>query len=288
MSQSLHVEATLNYLRPVAGRPTRYVTDPPPGVPRSSIESEPHRVTIENGRLREHSFTLDVHGFALLRLPTRFAEFYDDDAVRDRYLPEVEAVLREALGASRVVAFDHNVRNARRAATDAALREPAKRVHNDYTYRSAPQRLRDVLPGEADRLLAQRFAIVNLWRPIAPVLESPLALAEGPSIAERDLVASDLVYADRVGETFSVMWNPAHRWVYFPRQQPEEALLIKCYDSATDGRARLSVHGAFDDPTSPPDAPPRESIEVRTLVFWDAGHPGDAEHPGDAGHPADA
>lgn len=276
MPQSPHIEATLNYLHPVAGRPARYVTDPPAGVPRTNIESEPRRVTIENGRLREHSFTLDAHGFALLRSPTRFIDFYDDDAIRDRYLPEVEAVLKEALSASRVVAFDHNVRNARRAASDAALREPAKRVHNDYTFRSAPQRVRDVLPEEADRLLAQRFAIVNLWRPIAPVLESPLALAEGPSIAERDLVASDLIYADRVGETFSVTWNPAHRWVYFPVQQPEEALLIKCYDSATDGRARLSVHGAFDDPTSPPDAPPRESIEVRTLVFWGAGHPADA------------
>ncbi|MBR0646017.1 CmcJ/NvfI family oxidoreductase [Plastoroseomonas hellenica] len=276
MPQSSHIEATLNFLRPVAGRPARYVTDPPPGVPRTNIESEPHRVTIENGRLREHSFTLDAHGFALLRAPTRFADFYDEDAIRDRYLPEVEAVLKQALVASRVVAFDHNVRNARRAAINAALREPAKRVHNDYTYRSAPQRVRDVLPEEAERLLTRRFAIVNLWRPIAPVLESPLALAEGLSIAERDLVASDLIYADRIGETFSVTWNPAHRWVYFPHQQPEEALLIKCYDSAIDGRARLSAHGAFDDPTSPPDAPPRESIEVRTLVFWDAEHPADA------------
>ncbi|HEY4251474.1 MAG TPA: CmcJ/NvfI family oxidoreductase [Roseomonas sp.] len=273
MSQS--IEATLNYLRPVAGRPARYVTEPPPGVPRSTIAIEPHRVTIENGRLREHSFTLDAHGFALLRAPTRFRDFYDQDAVRDRYLPEVEAVLRDALGASRVVAFDHNVRNAHRAAADAALREPAKRVHNDYTYRSAPQRVRDVLPQEAEHLLAHRFAIVNIWRPIATVLESPLALAEGPSVSDRDLVASELIYADRVGETFSVTWNPAHRWVYFPEQQPDEALLIKCFDSATDGRARLSVHGAFDDPASPPDAPPRESIEVRTLVFWAPEHPAD-------------
>lgn len=72
-----------------------------------------------------------------------------------------------------------------------------------------------------------------------------------------------------MGETFSVRHNPRHAWVYFPHQLPSEALLIKGYDSATDGRARLSFHGAFDDPSSPPDAPPRESIEVRTLVFWE-------------------
>jgi hypothetical protein len=131
--------------------------------------------------------------------------------------------------------------------------------------------VRDLLPDEAEALLRHRFAIVNLWRPIAPVLESPLALADWNSIAESDLVESELIYADRVGVTYQVTHSARHRWVYFSRQQPEEALLIKCYDSATDGRARLSFHGAFDDPATPPGAPPRESIEVRTLVFWGQG-----------------
>jgi len=268
-SRTRVIHAPLNYLRPVAGKPTRYVSDPPPGVPRNTIEVEPHTVAIEDGRGREAEFTLDRHGFALLHAPSRVRNFYDEAALRTIYRAEVEMVLREALGASRVVAFDHNVRNAGRSGADPVLREPAKRVHNDYTFASAPQRVRDLLPDEADGLLRRRFAIVNLWRPIAPVLESPLALADAASIDEADLVPSDLVYADRVGETFSVLFNPRQRWVYFSRLQPDEALLIKCYDSATDGRARLSFHGAFDDPTTPPDAPPRESIEVRTLVFWD-------------------
>jgi hypothetical protein len=50
--------------------------------------------------------------------------------------------------------------------------------------------------------------------------------------------------------------------------QKNEALLLKCYDSMEDGRARFSAHSAFDDPTSPPNAAPRESIEARTLVFF--------------------
>jgi hypothetical protein len=144
-------------------------------------------------------------------------------------------------------------------------------VHNDYTWESAPQRVRDLLPDEAEALLRKRFAIVNLWRPIgAPAVESPLALCDGASMDEnRDLVTNLLIYPDRVGQTFSVRFNPAHRWHYVRAMRPEEALLIKCYDSATDGRARLSAHGAFDDPETPPGTPPRESIEVRTLVFWD-------------------
>lgn len=78
---------------------------------------------------------------------------------------------------------------------------------------------------------------------------------------------SDLVYPHRVGETYSVRYNPAHHWFYVPEMQPHEVLLLKCYDSETDGRARFAPHGAFTDPTTPPDAPPRESIELRTLVF---------------------
>jgi hypothetical protein len=265
--------APLNYLRAGVERPARYATTPPAGVPASKLETETHLVTIENGRSRQWSYTLDTHGFALIRARSVVADLYDESAVRAEYYPEVEAILRQHLRATRVFPFDHNIRNAGRSAEDRRLREPAKRVHNDYTYASAPQRVRDLLPDEADWLLAHRFAIVNLWRPIRTVHESPLALADWSSITEEDLVPSSLIYADRVGETFSVLHSPRHRWVYFPEQTPDEALLIKCFDSATDGRARLSFHTAFDDPSSPPDAPPRESIEVRTLVFWAPEHP---------------
>ena len=81
-------------------------------------------------------------------------------------------------------------------------------------------------------------------------------------------MASDLVYPDRVGETYAFTYNPNHRWYYFPHLEPNEAVLLKCYDSEEDGRARFTAHTAFNDPTSPPDAAPRESIEVRALVFF--------------------
>jgi hypothetical protein len=268
--------APLNYLRAGIERPARYITAPPPGQPANTIETETHLVPIENGRLRAWAFGLDTHGFALIRAPSQVEDLYDEAAIRTRYYPEAEAILRQHTGATRVLVFDHNIRNAARAAADPALREPAKRVHNDYSYAAAPQRVRNLLPDEAEWLLAHRFAIVNLWRPIRTVLESPLALAEWPSIAEEDLVPTSLIYADRVGETFSVRHSHRHRWVYFPAQTPAEALLIKGFDSATDGRARLSFHAAFDDPSSPPDAPLRESIEVRALVSWAPEHPANA------------
>jgi hypothetical protein len=150
-----------------------------------------------------------------------------------------------------------------------AIKIPAKRVHNDYTAWSAPRRVRDLMGDEAEELLKHRFAINNLWRPIAgPVLDSPLTLCDAQSLAPENLVASDLKYPDRTGETYAVTYNPSQRYYYFPKMQPDEAVLIRGYDSALKGAQRFSAHTGFDDPTTPPDAPPRQSIEVRMLVFF--------------------
>ena len=97
--------------------------------------------------------------------------------------------------------------------------------------------------------------------------DSPLALCDARSFTDDDLIASDLVYAHVRGETSRVAYNPAHRWYYFSEQQTDEVLFIRVHDSANDGRARLSFHTSFDNPLTP-DAPPRESIEVRTFVFF--------------------
>jgi len=152
---------------------------------------------------------------------------------------------------------------------DSGVKLPSNRIHNDYTATSAPQRVRDLLGDEAEELLKHRYAIINLWRPIAgPLLRSPLALCDASSLLEENLISSDLRYPDRVGETQSVTYNPGQRYFYFSKMQAEEAVLIRCFDSSLEGPARFSAHGGFEDPQTPEDAPPRESIEVRTLVFF--------------------
>ena len=145
-------------------------------------------------------------------------------------------------------------------------------MHNDYTAKSGPQRVRNLLDAdEAEALLKNRVAVINVWKPIqGPVQTAPLALADAQSIAPGDLTELELVYPDRTGEIYNATFSPDHRWYYFPDMQKDEAILIKGYDSVDDGRARFTLHTAFDDPTSPPDAAPRQSIEVRTLVFFDA------------------
>jgi hypothetical protein len=262
--------APLGFTAPTTEKLVSYNYPPPPGVPARTGAGEEHRVAIRDARRLAAELSLDREGFVLLRHRSAVRDFYDEAEIAAVYYPECERVVREATGAARVVAFDHITRNAAMAAiAGSGVKSPARRVHNDYTAKSAPQRVRDLLGAEAEALLQRRYAVINLWRPIrGPLLDSPLALCDARSLAEENLLPTDLRYPDRTGEIYAITYNPAQRWYYFPRMQPDEAVLIRCFDSALHGAARFSAHGAFDDPQTPPDAPPRESIEVRTLVFY--------------------
>jgi hypothetical protein len=267
-----HVEASLNYLREIpTEKPAFYIRVPLPENHRRGPQLGPRTMSIHDARPERARLSLDAEGVVLVDAPTAFRDFTDPERVRDAYYPEVEALVRAQTGARRVLAFDHNLRSRELAAArrhDAQL--PVVFAHNDYTDRSAPQRVRDLLPDEADRLLERRFAVINVWRATrAPVEESPLTVCDATTMSPDDLVEMDLIYPDRTGEVQSLRFDAGHRWLYFPRMLPSEVMLLKCYDSATDGRARFTAHTAFEDPSAPDDAPSRESIEVRTLAFFD-------------------
>ena len=140
---------------------------------------------------------------------------------------------------------------------------------------SGPQRLRDVLgDDEAERLLkgGARIIQINVWRPIVgPVERTPLALADASSISPEDLIATDQIFPDRVGEIYHVAFGPEQRWYYAPQMTRDEVILIKGWDSLEDGRARFTPHTAFELPDARPNAPPRQSIETRTLVIIEDG-----------------
>jgi hypothetical protein len=222
---------------------------------------------------RVRGLALDVSGFELISHRSTLADwgsFQDSERVRAIDYPEVEATLKTHTGADKVLIFDHTLRDSTAEPGQASLREPVRRVHDDQTFDSAPLRVaRHLPPDEVAWRLRRRFAIINFWRPVGGrVLQAPLTVCDARTIERSDLIPSDLVYPDWTGETYAVAFNPRHRWYWYPRQTPSEATLLKIYDSATDGPARLTAHTAFDDPTSAPHAPPRRSIELRAIVFW--------------------
>jgi len=235
---------------------------------RTSGTAELHEVTISNGR--DEALALELNGFELVEHRTAVKNFFDADELKTVYYREVEALIRARSGAARVVVFDHTLRSGSEAEREARLiREPVLSAHNDYTEWSGPNRVRELLPDEAERLLERRFAIIQVWRAInQPIRSNPLAVADARSVAAEDLLIAERRYPHRIGQTYRLRYNPAHRWFYFPEMRRDEALVFKVYDSEKDGRARFTPHTAIDDPSTPPGAPPRQSIEARTIAFF--------------------
>jgi hypothetical protein len=265
------IEAPLSYLLDDGTRPVTETRDPTSRPWRSHAQRDYHAMEIRDGRPQAGNFSLDREGFEFVAHDTKVKDFYDAEEVRSVYYPEIEALIKAHTGATRVLIFDHTVRAGDEETQEAKkVREPVLAVHNDYTDWSGPQRVRDLLPAdEAEALLKHRLCVIQVWRPInKPVRSSPLAICDAQSMVPADMVAADRKYPDRVGEIYQIKHNPDHRWYYFPNMRRDEALIFKCYDSETDGRARFTAHTAFDDPTTPADAPPRESIEIRALVFF--------------------
>jgi hypothetical protein len=267
-----HVTGEVTYLAKMAEKPHTYAYDLPPGQPRTNMLPDVRTMPIYDMRPMGNEMSLDREGFALVTAPTEAVDLYDEDELRRVYYPEAERIVADATGGKRVVVFDHTIRRRTPGIEDRTPgipRQPVTRVHGDYTDISGPQRVRDLMGGEAEELLGHRFAIVNLWRPIrGPLMDAPLALCHAGTIADGDLVAQDLIYRDRVGEIYALFHNEAHRWFYAPVMIRDEVLLLKCFDSARDGRARFMPHTSFEDPTMPVEKPLRESIELRTLVFF--------------------
>ena len=262
------VQAELRYVADTGVKPRTYISPQASGRPsRREDTVDVREMPIHDGWPLADTASLDREGFELHRQGSDVSDFYDDDEVERIHYPEIEGLIRRAAGAWRVSIFDHT----RRSAGDkrVGVRDPVRAVHNDYTPKSGPQRVRDLFPDEAEDLLGRRFAVVNAWHSIRDRVESwPLAVCDARSIAPGDFIATDLVYQDRVGEVFNLAHNPAHQWYYFPRMERDRTILLKCFDSATDGRARFTAHTAFEDPESPAGASPRESIELRALVFF--------------------
>ena len=286
------VVAALNYLAPM-GEPARtYTYDPPAGMPRFNGRLEPHRMTIRDARPIRAGLSLDAQGFVLVDHASAVRDFWDEDELRAVHYAEAEHLVCAATGATHALVFDHTLR--RRApgrppldgsgGSFATVREPVGRVHADYTSTSARDRLRLLLgAAEAADRMRCRFAIVGLWRPtnLQPLRDAPLAVCDARSVGPNDMVANEVIYRDRRGATCIGVHNPEHRWFFFPAQRRDEVIVFKNFDSAAGnagetgsagiaGIAGVVPHTAFDDPSTPADAPRRESIELRAFAFFNA------------------
>jgi hypothetical protein len=272
MSLPSSVRATMQYTVDNGVAPDYYFYEPDPSVKLNPPGTDPHPVDIHNAWSIADTLSADKEGFELHNFQGRFDQFEDDASVHTNFYPQVVDFVRQHTGARRVVVFDHTIR--KRLPADLKQQTTVQRpavmlVHSDYTPASGPQRVRDIVPEDAEELLTRRVAFYNVWKPLyRRVEELPLAMVDAQTQDAEDLLRMDLKYRERTGEIYVMRYSPRHRWYYFPMMEASQALLLKTYDSETDGRARFMGHSAFEDPSTPPNAPKRESIEVRTMAFF--------------------
>ncbi|RDW67064.1 hypothetical protein BP5796_09813 [Coleophoma crateriformis] len=217
---------------------------------------------------------LDSTGFQIVKHKSEEKEFKDEAQVKKVYYKEIEVLLKKVTGASKIFIFGHTIRRAAKSSLELSLlpsftnslRGPVQRVHIDQSYSAGPTYVKLHLPAEASMLLKTSYQIINIWRPIKTILKDPLAVADARSVLDNDLIPIKLIYADREGENFAVKARDGHKWYYIHKQTPQEVLLLKCFDSKMDGRARRVPHTSFIDEEYEREMP-RESIEVRALVF---------------------
>lgn len=272
------VHATFNYTKDVMPKLTEiYFYDCDAAKDIHEPGDDPHQVTVSNGWSLAKSFSVDKHGFSIHDLKTAYPDdHWENDAeVRAHFYPEIVEFLKKTTGAKRVLVFDHTIRsqqNQDKKLTEeknTSQRAPVMLVHCDYTSESGPLRVRQLLGDEAEDLLSRRVAFFNVWKPIRRTVEErPLAMCDVESTPQDDFFKLHLRYRDRNGENYVMRYGEGHRWWYFPGMTPEQVVLLKTYESETDGRARFVGHTAFEDPTSPKDAPMRESVEIRTIAFF--------------------
>lgn len=266
------VIAPINFMTPHQAQKPRVMMSADHARPNERLgEFKISDVPMLDARALTPPASLDVQGFELSQMPTTMSDFYDEGRIESVYYPEIIDFLKQATGATDVHIFDHTVRvqdDGKRAAT--AKRLPVLIAHNDYTETSGPKRVRDVMDAAAaDRYLGHRFAMVNVWRSIGQSAErTPVALADARTLKTEDFIATDLVYQDRVGEIYQNAYSGDQKWYWYPGMAGDEVLLLKCFDTATDGRARYTAHTGFENPDAAPGTPPRESIEVRTMISF--------------------
>ena len=265
----------LNLYFPQVMRDERRIKDYHPGISPSSPEC------------------MDKLGVSLAHLDSACENFYDSAEVERVFYPEIEKLLLDFFpGATDALVYNHDVFDKDYAGDrteDQDAKNPgvnaryANLVHNDLNDNSGRVRCRELLTqnlrnfgrqqnyteAEADKKMSRRFMSINLAKPMETVEQFPFVLCAWPSFADQAYINNYRIYDDRVGETTRFTYRKDHEWYWFPRQQPNEVSMLKCYDSVTDGSvSRWSFHTACVDPTVPRDAPCRKNVVVRSYIFF--------------------
>ena len=287
------ITTSISFVAPGSFINRRFVA---PGVEHNTGRYESHAVTVRDGRPVKDRFSLDVHGFVLAQRPSAITDFFDKDRVDAVYPDEVVETVKALTGATRVVPRGWMIRTSgdltRHHRSPSAgythaggVQPPAGEAHVDFTPSFAESMARTVYQTAFPNGKGYtRFIASSLWRCFSqPPQDCPLAVCDARSVARDEGVPNTLVIVDRLPDEAAMLgnlpdegvrpsaaifhYNPDHHWWYFSNMTRDEVLLFKFHDSDR-AKAMRTPHTAFHDPSFP-NANPRESIEFRTIAFFE-------------------
>jgi hypothetical protein len=266
-----------------------------PGVEHNTGRYETHAVQIRDARAIRDHFNLDVHGFVLADKPSAVQDFFDKETVDRIYQDEVVDIVKALTGATRVAPQGWMIRTSGELARHqrpaagythkGGVQPPAAEAHVDFTPERADRLARDLYRRTFPHGKGySRFIASSLWRCFSPPPQDcPLALCDARSVAPTEGVPNTLFIVDALPPEDVMVgpmpnedqalaaaifrYNPQHRWWYFSNMTRDEVVLLKFHDSDRSKALRVP-HTAFRD-TSFPDARPRESIEVRSVAYFE-------------------
>ncbi len=216
---------------------------------------------------------LDKNGYELHKTTTKYDEFNIIKNLNS-YKNELIKFLNKRFNYQHIFIFDLTIRSNRKkgAYNLDGQRLPADRAHVDYTLKSGPYRAKEIIGSKLfTESLNEKKRIIqlNAWRPLCnEVKSSPLTFADPSTVQQNDLIATDQIFPNRIGEIYHIAYNKKQKWYWVPNMKKNEILLLKGWDSSDSHKIiKFTPHTSFNLKEQNIKKNPRTSIEARVFLI---------------------
>ena len=274
------VDAELSFIgKDVSGISNFYKA---PESPPDHLPYETHKIVMHDVSLAVAELSLEREGFIVADFDDGQPDYDDREQLETVWLPNAQALLKRATGARHVFSWAMGRRFSPKLpqSQKTQVTTPAVMVHTDFSpgplgltidNRTVEQVIADVVGDSRPR----RWKAMNVWQATtAPPHDRPLAFCDMSSLRAEDvcIAQGSSTYETGLTVKFELTWakyGPHQRWAFVRDLQPNQALIFNGLDMRAGPTFGLVEHAAFKLPGVPETAPPRESVEVRSIVIWD-------------------
>ncbi len=241
--------------------------------PKLYFKTHKKLILLNNIRGDKKNNCFEKTGFEYNYFPTKY-NFSNIKKNLNNYGKEIKIFIKKRFKTDEIIIFDYTKRSNSliEIKKNNEYREPAERAHVDYTNLSGSIRAKKIIGDKKYNLIVKnggRIIQFNLWRPLSKfIYSSPLAFADARTIKNKNLIATDQFFPDRVGEIYHLSFSKKQKWFWVPEMQNNETILLKGWDSNEKEKIKYTPHTAFNLPERKEGFIPRESIEARIFAIF--------------------